>query len=297
MGESLGQIRDRLRLERASRVGAPTRTDVLAPAAEPAAPRETFTGQETAFVVDGPEHTVITGPAHVLSPEKAAAWEKASVANPLFKYLQGRFVEADRPNRNNAMWTTADLEMGQATVAGGPLNWLHNDRKIVGALLDSQMVYPPEAAAAGHGNHIVAMAALWEFMYPRETRVVEAASKERALWYSMECAAQTVTCVDAPGYEGCGETFDWQTYKRETAKVCGHLQRNSCIRRLGDPTFIGGAIIVPPVRPGWANASAEVMGQAGRVAEAAGLDDVMSRKEAEAMVAMVMDYAGAGQPE
>lgn len=291
MGESLSEIRDRLSLKYRLR-GATT--DVLAEPPAAAAPPAAL---EQAFVVDGPDRTVITGPASMLTPEKAAAWEKASVANPMFKYLQGNYVEADRPNRNNAFWTTADLEMGQATVAGGPLNWLHNDRKILGALLDSELVYPPEAAAEGNGNHIQAVAALWQFMYPTETQIIERASRERALWFSMECTAQTVTCIDTPGKAGCGETFDWKTYKTEKAKVCGHLQVNSSVRRLGDPTFLGGAVIIPPVRPGWANASAQMMGQAGAVAEAASLEDHMTRPEAESMVAMVLSYAGAVQPE
>lgn len=288
--ESLTDIRQRL--EARYSVGRDTTTPVLAlPPADPAS-------LEQAFVVDGPDRTVITGPAEVLDPEKAAAWEKASVANPLFKYIQGNYVEADRPNRNNAFWTTADLEMGQASVAGGPLNWLHNDQKIIGAVLDSHLHYAPEGAAAGGaGNHIKAIAAVWDFMYPAETRVIERAGRERVLWYSMECVSKTVTCTDAPGRPGCGASFDWRTYKTEKAKLCGHLQQNSSVRHLSDPTFLGGAVILPPVEPGWMGASASVMGTAGRIAEAASLENVMDREAAEAMVAMVLTYAGATQSE
>ena len=235
----------------------------------------------------------LTGPASVLAPDRAAQWEKASHANENYMYLAGRFVEADNPNRNNAFWTTADLELAQPTVANGPLNWLHDEKHIIGVLTDSQMVYR-EAASEDVNNHIVAMSAVWKFIYPREADIIEKASSSRALWYSMECIADSVTCIDGPGHAGCGETFSYQTVLREPAKLCGHLRERSSIRRFNQPTFLGGAVIIPPVRPGWANADASVMRQAAEVAEHAHLTDTLDRADAEAMVAMVIAYANSG---
>lgn len=246
--------------------------------------------REPSFVVNGDKGSLIlTAPASVLDVEGQAAWEKAASANPHFAYLHGRFVEADAPNRNNAFWSTEDLELAQATVANGPLNWLHDEKHIIGTLIDSKMVYREHADDVG--NHIQAMSAIWKFVYPRETEVIEKASLSNTLWYSMECVSETVTCIDGPGKPGCGDTFPYKTVMREPAKVCQHIREKSSIRRFNQPTFLGGAVIIPPVRPGWGKADATVMRQAAEVTEHNHLDNVLARPEAEQMVAMVIAYA------
>lgn len=249
------------------------------------------------FVVEGADSLFLTGPAVTLSPEKAAAWEKAATANPQYTYLQGRFVEADNPNRNNAYWTTQDLEMGQPTVANGPLNWLHDDQHIVGVLTDSELVYRERAAQGEVGTHITAMAVVWKFLYPRETQMIEKASADRSLWYSMECTSQTVTCIDSPGRPGCGGTFPYAQVQLEPTKVCNHLREKSSVRRFGDPTFLGGAVIIPPVVPGWGDANAAVMRQAAAISERAHLTEQLTETEAASMVAMVLRYANGGSKQ
>jgi hypothetical protein len=241
------------------------------------------------FIIESDNGLFLTAPASVLGGEEQAAWEKASSANPNFTYLHGRFVEADAPNRNNAFWSTPDLELAQATVANGPLNWLHDEKHIIGTLVDSKMVY--RESADDVNNHIQAMSAIWKFIYPRETEVIEKASSSNTLWYSMECVSETVTCIDGPGKPGCGDTFPYKTVMREPAKVCQHIREKSSIRRFNQPTFLGGAVIIPPVRPGWGKADATVMRQAAEVAEHAHLTDTLDRADAEQMVAMVIAYA------
>lgn len=283
----VGELKETLkpRLNRAPRLV----TDVLSE--EPA---QLASEAGETFVVEGESGGLfLTGPASVLGNDSAAEWEKASSANSNYMYLAGRFVEADNPNRNNAFWTTEDLELAQATVANGPLNWLHDERHIIGTLTDSQMVYR-ETAGKDVNNHIVAMSAVWKFIYPKEADIIEKASASRSLWYSMECISESVTCIDGPGRSGCGETFPYQTLQREPAKVCSHLRERSSIRRFNQPTFLGGAVIIPPVRPGWANADASVMRQAAEVAEHSRLSDTLGRTDAEAMVAMVIAYANSG---
>ena len=259
---------------------------------------------QRAFLLSGAERTLITGPVSTfedpteLPPELASLWEKAAHRNPGFLYLQGRFVEAERANRNGAFWTADDLSAGQQTVAGGPLNWLHEDTKVIGALADAQMIRPErEAAKEGIGPHIAAFAHVWRFLYPREAAALQEASEGRKLWYSMECVSEAVECrTDADtGREGCGRTFP---YKDVLAKerVCAHLQAGTSARRFIDPIFLGGAVILPPVRPGWANAHIEVVRQAASLTEDT-LGNVqglaLSTTEAELMVAQVLQYAGA----
>lgn len=234
---------------------------------------------ERAFVVEGQGRTVITAPLREIASKNAG-----------FTYLRGRFVEADTPNGNGAMWTTKDLELGAPTVAGGPLNWLHQETKIIGSLLDGHLVAGREAAAEGIGNHIVSDAAVWRFLFPRETDTIERASKDHGVFYSMECLSREVQCVDTPGRPGCGETFGYEAY--DAKRACAHLNERSSIRRFVDPLFLGGAIIVPPVKPGWDKAEVEVMRQAAALNEEHNLDgDGLSRVQAESLAGAILTWA------
>lgn len=235
---------------------------------------------ERAFVLQAKSgRTVITGPVREIA-----------MANKGFTYLRGRFVEADSPNSNGALWTTADLELGQNTVAGGPLNWLHDDRQIIGSLLDGSLVEGREAAAdrPSIGNHIETTAAVWRFLFPKQADAIERAAADRGLYFSMECISREVACVDAAGRPGCGEHFSYDDY--DAGRTCEHLRERSSLRRFVDPIFLGGAVIVPPVRPGWANAEAEIVRQAAAAAEQAQLDD-LTQQQATDLATAVLEWA------
>ena len=45
---------------------------------------------------------------------------------------------------------------------------------------------------------------------------------------------------------------------------CSHIKERSSIRHIVNPTFRGGAIIIPPVKPGWSSAHASVYESAVR---------------------------------
>lgn len=218
---------------------------------------------ERAFVVHADSgRTVITAPLR----------EVASV-NPGFTYLRGRFVGAEKANGNGALWSTKDLQLGENTVAGGPLNWLHDDTHIIGCITDGQMVAPDRALAADGVTepHIVATAAVWRFLFPRETATIEKAAADGGLYYSMECISREVACVDSPGRPGCGMQVGYEEYNNRGADLCQHLRERSSVRQFVDPIFLGGAVVVPPVRPGWASANAEIVRQAAELREQAGL--------------------------
>jgi hypothetical protein len=235
---------------------------------------------ERAFVAHAESgRTVITAPVR-----------EVAAVNAGFTYLRGRFVEADNANANGAMWTTEDLQMGGATIAGGPLNWLHDDKTIIGSLLQGQMV-AGDREAAGIGNHIVADAAVWRFLYPEAARAIEKAAAEGQLYYSMECISKEVACIDAPGRPGCGESFPYADY--DAGKACGHLRERSSIRRFVDPIFLGGAIIVPPILPGWSGAEATVVRQAAMLVDEHGqaLTDHMTIDQAHSLAEAVLGWA------
>lgn len=267
-------LRDELR----QRYGTPRELQV--PAGLEVQPEQPKVDVEKAFVVQAESgRTVITGPMR-----------EVAMANQGFTYLRGRFVEADTPNSNGALWHTEDLELGEATVAGGPLNWLHDENSIIGSLLAGELVSGREAAAQGIGNHIVSTAAVWRFLFPQQADTIEKAAADRQLYFSMECVSRQVACVDSPGRPGCGEAFDYAEY--DAGRTCSHLREKSSIRRFVDPLFLGGAVIVPPVRPGWAGASADVVRQAAELRESARLDDgSLTRAQAEDLAAAVLQWA------
>lgn len=278
---SIAEVRDQLRAKYPSPRIA--QTDVVVP--------EEALKSERAFVIESQKtgHSYITGPVSILGAEEQALLERASDSNPGFMYLQGRFVEADRPNGNRAMWTSNDIALAQPTVAHGPLNWLHDERHIIGAITDSGLV-AREAAVDGIGTHIVAQAVIWRFIYQREAAAIQAASDAKQLWYSMECTSRDVTCS---GDAGCGDTFPYPDFINKLPSVCSHLRERSSIAVFNEPTFLGGAVVLPPARPGWAQADAQVLRQAAAVTEAASLDDgPLTRSEAEAMVAQILMFAG-----
>lgn len=237
---------------------------------------------ERAFVLHADSgRTIITAPLR----------EVAQV-NEGFTYLRGRYVEADAPNQNGAMWTTEDLQMGAPTVAGGPLNWLHQERKIIGTLLDGSLQAGREAAAGepAIGNHIVSNAVLWSFLFPNEALTVQRAADEASAYFSMECLSKEVACVDTPGRPGCGETFSYSDYNAKNC--CQHLREKSSVRRFVDPYFLGAAVIIPPIKPGWANANLETLGrQNAEAIERAHLDEHLSKPEAQAMVSALLEWA------
>jgi len=261
-----------LRDEFRQRYGTPP-----AAAAPAAAPDDSV--RERAFVLTAASgRTVITAPLRQIAR-----------ANEGFQYLRGRFVEADSPNRNKAMWTADDLEMGQASVAGGPLNWLHQETNIIGALMGSELVGRQKSAKGSEiGSHIAADAVVWEFLFPREAAIIDMAAADKKLWFSMECTSREVACV---GDTGCGERFSYPDYM--TQKACTHLNDRSGTKRFVDPTFFGGAIIVPPTQPGWANADVEVLRQAAATSEEHGLSDdgALTEPQARDMVAGLLSWA------
>lgn len=271
---SKAELRDTLRAKYAT----PVAERGFAPEDEPLDfPEEVAV--ERAFVVHAESgRTVITAPLR-----------EVAASNAGFTYLRGRLVEADHPNGNGAYWSTEDLQLGEATVAGGPLNWLHDDTKIIGALMDGHLVSGREAAAGGVGNHIVSTAAVWKFLFPRESDVVEKAALGGELYYSMECISREVACLDSPGRPGCGESFSYGDY--DAGNCCSHLRERSSIRQFKDPIFLGAAVIVPPVRPGWANANVDVVRQAAALAEKEHLASDLSEAQARDLAAAVLAWA------
>lgn len=229
--------------------------------------------------VDG--HVLLTASATAVRsmsdyPERelAAEYEKAA-GNEALMHLTGRFVEAEKANVNGAFWTTADLDYGEKTPIHAPVNFLHKVRHIIGTFTDSRLVKPQLATAeqaANQGRPFLAVnAVLWREFFPFESRMVEMASDKGRLFWSMECQSKTIRCeTSADGaLQGCGAEYPFkQVMSPATAStVCQHLRERSAQRHFVMPRFNAGAVIVPPVNPGWREAHASVTAEAEALAE------------------------------
>lgn len=242
-----------------------------------------------AFLTEAHGRSILTAPASLVVP----VWEKALTPNEHMLWMQGKFVGAEKANRNGAFWNTADLQMGEPTVKHGPLNWLHEAKHVIGTIADAKLIQPDrEAAGESEPAHISAVAAIWRWVYPDEAYVIEQASDQQKLYYSMECVSREVACI---GDGGCGQTFPYMTMIKTPYDVCKHIREKSATRQFVDPTFLGGAAIVPPVRPGWGEANASVMREAAALSEKAyedaGSPTEMSATEWERLMAGVLAYA------
>lgn len=232
---------------------------------------------EGSFFTEVEGRLLLTGHAGVVTSmtdypdrEMAAEYEKAA-GNDKLLHLTGKFVEADKPNVNGAFWTAEDLDYGERTPVHAPVNFLHRHRHIIGTFTDSKLLRPSaEAAAAGNGRPYLGVnAVVWQEFFPYEARMIEMASNSKSLFWSMECQSRTVRCeTSADGaFQGCGAEYPFQQVFYRPESICAHLRGKSSQRHFIQPRYNAGAVILPPVKPGWRGASAEVKAQAELLAQ------------------------------
>lgn len=218
------------------------------------------------------------------------AWAERYVRkDPDIRWIVGNYVEADAPNSNGHIFPLAELQAAQHTLAGKALNMLHREQYIVGAFAGAQLVdaqgkeWVPPAVASGTtasnslnsmelltaattattttnikiampNPYVEAVAGLWHSRFPEEYFEIEKAHKEGTLFFSMEAIPEAVSCPS------CQVEAAFAGY--ESDDYCAHMQGPTGPKRLHRPVFAGGAIIIPPVRPGWDRADIRTIAQA-----------------------------------
>jgi hypothetical protein len=140
--------------------------------------------------------------------------------------------------------------------------------------------------------YIAAVSAIWKWIHPDKAHAVEAASAAGNLWYSMECVSREMACHTDGDRQGCGASFPYLTAVTRPNEVCEHIRHRTSARRMVDPAFLGGAVILPPAKPGWGDATAEVMRQAAQLAEQVAPADAKA-SEWEQLMAGVLKFAAA----
>ena len=202
------------------------------------------------IVTEGKNSFYLSAPAVVLDLDRDTAADWAShhiVKNPAIKWIVGKYVEADTPNSNGQQWSLEDLRASQSSISHTPMNLAHKEQAIVGTFTASEMIYPDYADA---NPYIETLGAFWKYYFPDELAMVETAFQQGALYQSMECIAESVTCT---GPNGCQQTFDYAG--PNSPEYCEHILNRESSRQLNKPLFLAGALIYPPDRPGWKNAS------------------------------------------
>lgn len=227
------------------------------------------------MVIDEGRGTYLVNLAHVVKKTSDVASDLAAAvsddswsvddSNPFIQWIAGDFVEADNANSNTQFWTAGDLEMAEYTIKYAPLNMVHKFRQPIGFYAATRTVDLKKDAAkalakleeAQGSLKIQALSGLWSHIFPFEAAQAEAADEEGLLFYSMECRGTHLTCGtdESKGLQGCGKTFEYM----QVDTHCEHLLERSSVRHIVSPTFRGGALIVPPVKPGWKNASASIL--------------------------------------
>lgn len=196
--------------------------------------------------------------ARVIEDSKEVAWAEKHVRfDPDIKWILGNFVEAENPNENGHIFPLADLTDAVKSIASKPLNMLHHGDYIVGAFAAAEMVWPTsggpkvEATSAVERPFVEALSAFWRHQFPEEYDLVQRAHDEGALYYSMEAIPQTLNCtVDGCQFKETPVAYDGRT----SDTYCDHMNAPRGQKILNKPNFGAGALIIPPVRPGWKKA-------------------------------------------
>lgn len=203
------------------------------------------------MLVEGNHGMLAVSPAVILESDHDVAWaEKYVEKNPALSWILAKYVEADRANNNTQMWTLGDLREYRSSVNHGPLNILHQPRNVVGTIVANELIYPKtDEAGVQPTAYVETLAAFWRYYRQEEYELIRKAYDSGALFISMECVAESLTCT---GELGCEETFDYAGVDSDS--YCSHLQERKSVRRMNKPHFLGGGLILPPARPGWSHA-------------------------------------------
>lgn len=184
---------------------------------------------------------IVEGPSEL--PTEVASSIRDDTLNPSFLWVAGRYVQANQTNLNGQTWTLDDLRYGERSIRYTPINVLHDSSRAVGVYAESKIVYREGADDIALLPEIQALGVIWEANFPEVANMIRVAHAQNTLWYSMECVPEKKQCLS------CEKVFEYAVQE-----TCEHLSDPRAPRRLINPTFLGGALIFPPVKPGWPDA-------------------------------------------
>lgn len=179
------------------------------------------------------------------------AWaERIVTVDPNFRWLVGNFIESERANQNGHIFPLPELRSGVPTLQYKALNMLHMEQYVLGTFAAGQLVKPDgtelkadEEPEEAQFPILESLAAMWVRRFPEEFLAIRGAHAEGALFYSHETVPSEVSCPDC----GLRAKFDGLT----SDNYCAHMDGITKPKIVHDPVFSGGAVVIPPARPGW----------------------------------------------
>lgn len=203
------------------------------------------------IIIAGPTSVTIATQASVVVEDREVAWAAAKEqiqTRPDMGWLVGRYLCTDVANENGHTFRLADIETAYQRIIHTPLNMLHRATHVVGTYVAADLIRAEAMAASRDGEtaHVEALAAVWRLPFPGEWDTITKANEEGTLYYSMEAIPKSVTCPT------CAVTAKYAGPASDT--YCEHMATAGGPKILDDPLFVGGAIVVPPARPGWRHA-------------------------------------------
>lgn len=200
-------------------------------------PDGTLMGRAHAF--ERGEKLYITTPLTLVRPTAEQVEEyafasavKGKAPNEHIGWLQGRYVEANRPNLNGAMWLSDELAVKALTPMLMPVTVMHDPSTAVGVIADTKFI-EEEGSQARIDNVL----GIWRHRFPQIWDEVAHNVASGTMMESMECFAPHYSCGD------CGETFVKLARGAEQASWCSHLKGDNPRRILGDVCFTGTGLI------------------------------------------------------
>lgn len=181
-------------------------------------------------------------------------WDLSDVATaPDRSFIVGRYIHGGHPpNRNGHLFKTEELPEALRYLPFTALDMLHDARRIVGTHAATKMVYPsgtaltnPTARSDPYGAtpYSVVLACMWSYLFPDDAKTMASAFEEGNAFLSHSTLPLAGVSCDT-----CGHTAPWAGYTSTT--YCDHMQGTNP-KWMNQPLFLGGAVIVPPVKPGW----------------------------------------------
>lgn len=117
--------------------------------------------------------------------------------NPNIAWYAGQYVEAERPNKNGAMWLSDEIAVKSLTPMLMPVTVMHDPRTAVGLIADTKLLSPPQVPR----NKIETALALWKHRFPEIVEEAEHNYSAGTLMQSMECLSPDYACSE------CGTNF------------------------------------------------------------------------------------------
>lgn len=170
-------------------------------------------------------------------------------------WLGGHYVSADTPNRNGAMWTSADLAVKSLTPNLMPVTVMHDPELSVGMIADARLLTPEKDGV--ERASIETALGIWKHRYPEVYEEAMHNLEQGTLAQSMECLSTHYEC------SVCGESY--RQAPNDPTSANSHCSKNcdNAARILRNFTFAGSGLIFGSrgAIPGDPDASLELLAQ------------------------------------